>query len=213
MGELKTIKVREDTHKLLKKIAEMKQCSIAEAIDYLVNLFFGGGSSGEKAIKAIKEKDITNAFEGLRCSRCGRPIPVGELVHWIRYEYVDGSAKTVYLCFECAHPQLGKLYLKKKELETVVKQLRKEADSLVKQIQQMKAEIDLMQIKQQIMDLWKQLSNVATLDQSKVNMLFDKLNELIERVENLEMILKLSSRGRRRKVEEEEEVEVVEEHV
>jgi len=187
---LKQVKVSDEVYEQLKKIAEKNgNISLNDVVKMLLNLYLGGSS--ERTIDKILTKEFI-ADRELYCSVCKRKINVGEPVTWVKYVYSDGSSVTRYLCFECANPHLGKLYKKKKEMEVVVKQLKKEADQLVEQIQQLEQVADVLKLKKEIMDFWNSIRMVFTNDPNlqKVDMFFDKLNELIDKVNRLEAMVK-----------------------
>jgi uncharacterized protein YaaN involved in tellurite resistance len=83
------------------------------------------------------------------------------------------------------------LYKKKKEIETVVKQLKREADQLVEQIQQLEQVAEVAKIKKEVMDFWHAIRMTFTNDPNlqKVDMFFDKLNELLDKVNRLEAMV------------------------
>jgi len=132
---MKMIKVSDQLHEKLKELAEKRGISIHDLVEEMLSVYLGG-STTDKAIKRIVDKEILSMYEA-RCSRCGKNIGVGEHIRYILYEYEDGSKSRAVLCSDCSlslNPQLWKLYIKKRELETVIRQLRAEADRLAREV-------------------------------------------------------------------------------
>jgi len=187
---VKQIKVSEDVYEQLKKIAEKNGgISLNDAIKMLLNIYLGGSS--ERTIDRILSKEFV-ADREIMCSHCKRVVKVGEPVQWVKYLYSDGSAVTRYLCFECANPHLGKIYRKKKEMEIIVKQLKQEADKLVEEINQLEQVKEVYTVKSEIMQFWRDIKTTFINDPNlqKVDTFFDKLNELLDKVNRLEALVK-----------------------
>ena len=187
---MKQIKVSEDVYEQLKKIAEKNGgISLNDAIKMLLNIYLGGSS--ERTIDRILSKEFV-ADREIMCSHCKRVVKVGEPVQWVKYLYSDGSAVTRYLCFECANPHLGKIYRKKKEMEIIVKQLKQEADKLVEEINQLEQVKEVYTVKSEIMQFWRDIKTTFINDPNlqKVDTFFDKLNELLDKVNRLEALVK-----------------------
>jgi predicted CopG family antitoxin len=187
---MKQIKVSEDVYEQLKKIAEKNGgISINDVVKALLNIYLGGSS--ERTIDKILSKEFV-ADREIVCSHCKRAVKVGEPVQWVKYLYSDGSAVTRYLCFECANPHLGKIYRKKKEMEIIVKQLKQEAGELVEEINQLEQVKEVYTVKSEIMQFWRDIKTTFTSDPNlqKVDAFFDKLNELLDKVNRLEATVK-----------------------
>jgi predicted CopG family antitoxin len=187
---VKQIKVSEDVYEKLKQIAEKNgDISLNDAIKMLLNIYLGGSS--ERAIDKILTKEFI-ADREIMCSHCKRVVKVGEPVQWVKYLYSDGSATTRYLCFECSNPHLGKIYRKKKEMEIIIKQLRQEADKLVEEINQFEQVKEVYTVKSEIMQFWRDVKTTFTNDPNlqKIDAFFDKLNELLDKVNRLEAMVK-----------------------
>jgi predicted CopG family antitoxin len=208
---LKQIKVSEDVYNMLKQIAEKNGgISLNDVVKMLLNLYLGG--STERTIDKIVTKEFIADSEKV-CSRCKRKINVGEPIYWIKYIYTDGSSTTRYLCFECANPSIGKIYKKKKEMEVVIKQLKQEADRLVEEINQLEQAKSVLEIKKEVMEFWNSIRMVFINDPNlqKVDMFFDKLNELIDKVNRLEAMVKpaiepIKAKAKKKEVYEQERV-------
>jgi Ribbon-helix-helix protein, copG family. len=196
---MKQIKVSEDVHEKLKEIAEKQGCSINDVIKMLLNLYLGG--SGERTIDKILTKEFVADSEKT-CSKCKRKIEVGEIVYWVKYVYSDGGATTRYFCIECANPHLAKIYKKKKEMEIVVKQLKREADRLVEEINKLEHVRSVYTIKNEIIQFWREFKQVfgENPDYKVVEQFLDKLNELADKVNRLEAMVTSSLTEDKRKV-------------
>jgi predicted CopG family antitoxin len=187
---VKQIKVSEDVYEKLKQIAEKNGgVSINDVVKMLLNIYLGGSS--ERAIDRILSKEFV-ADREIMCSHCKRVVKVGEPVQWVKYLHSDGSAVTRYLCFECANPHLGRIYRKKKEMEIIIKQLKQEADKLVEEINQLEQVKEVYTVKSEIMQFWRDIKTTFISDPNlqKVDTFFDKLNELLDKVNRLEALVK-----------------------
>jgi predicted CopG family antitoxin len=187
---MKQIKVSDDVYEKLKQVAEKNgDISLNDVIKMLLNIYLGGSS--ERAIDKILSKEFVADSEKV-CSKCKKKINVGEPVYWVKYVYSDGSSSTRYFCLECANPHLGKIYKKKKEMEIIIKQLRQEADKLVEEINQLEQIKEIYAIKNEIMQFWRDIKTTFTSDPNlqKVDTFFDKLNELLDKVNRLEALVK-----------------------
>ena len=187
---MKQIKVSEDVYEKLKQIAEKNGgISLNDVVKMLLNLYLGG--SAERTIDKILTKEFI-ADRELFCSVCKRKINIGEPVTWIKYVYSDGGSVTRYLCFECANPHLGKLYRKKKEIETIVKQLKQDADKLVEEVNQLEQAVEVAKLKKEVMDFWRAFSETFSNnpDYRVVEQFLDKFNELLDKVNRLEATVK-----------------------
>ena len=187
---VKQIKVSEDIYEQLKKIAEKNgDISLNDVIKTLLYIYLGGSS--ERSIDKILTKEFIADSEKV-CSKCKRKISVGEPIYWVKYVYSDGSSSTRYFCMECANPHLAKIYRKKKEMEIIIKQLRQEADKLVEEINQFEQVKEVYTVKREIMQFWRDIKTTFTNDPNlqKIDTFFDKLNELLDKVNRLEAMVK-----------------------
>lgn len=198
---MKQIKVDDDVHEKLKEIADKRQISINSLIKELLNIYLGGFISDRVIDKVITKEFIADTEK--YCSKCKRKIEIGESVTWVKYLYSDGSAKTIYYCFECANPSIGKVYRKKRELELIIKQLKVEADRLVNEISKLESLRDFYKLKSDVMQFWKEFRNIIANDPSvdrvnEFNEFFDRLIELMDRVNRLESLLSISLDDKKR---------------
>lgn len=205
---MKQIKVDDDVHEKLKEIADKRQISINDLVRELLNLYLGGFTT-EKAVEKVVSKELITDSEKY-CYKCKRKIEIGETVTWIKYVYSDGSAKTLYYCFECANPNIAKIFKKKREMELVVKQLKNEADRLVDEINKLETIRDFYKLKSDVLQFWKEFRHVVANDPSvdKVNTFFDKLIELMDRIVRLEQIVSSIDMRKRRQMHQQSVVHV-----
>jgi len=118
------IKIPEDVYSKLKEYADKKGISLKEYLmPYLEAI--AKKESLDFIKKPPKSAIIVNKFK-TKCLRCGKLLNEGDLVYWI-----EGVG--VY-CLDCYYSffdkSLAKMYLRKRELERIVKELRKEANAL-----------------------------------------------------------------------------------
>jgi len=186
---MKQIKVSEEIYDKLKQIADKSGgISINDVIAKLLNLYLGG--STDRTIDKILTKEFI-ADREVVCSKCKKTIGIGEVVYWVKYVFSDGSKSTRYFCFECANPSLGKLYKEKRKMHVVIKQLKQEADKLVEEINQLEQIKTVLDIKKELIQFWRDIKTTFINDPNlqKVDMFFDKLNEIADRVDRLEAMV------------------------
>jgi hypothetical protein len=179
---LRVIKVSDHVYERIKQIAEQKQISLNNVIEELLNIVTAG-QHDTKPIKRIYTKDISLQWDD-KCDRCGRELKRGEIAHYTRIEFEDGSVKKTILCYECYLPSsaLAKQYLQVKKYEQIVKGLKKEADQLVELIEQAKLFGGLAEAKQQIDSVLRELDNayvVGVISKQEYNELRQKLEEIL----------------------------------
>jgi predicted CopG family antitoxin len=190
---VKVVKISDNVYDKLKDLAEKRSISLNQLVEEILNVYLGGES--DRAIKKIVSMDLINEYENKRCRKCGKQLAVGEQIHYIKYEYHDGSVRVVYYCLDCWYSTsaLAKQYLTKKKLELTVKGLRQEADKLVEEIKTLQQQLEEIKIQ---LDVRKALAKIREeldflLSQELIrredyNKLLSKVEELLLRIEELE---------------------------
>jgi chromosome segregation ATPase len=114
---------------------------------------------------------------------------------WVKYEYADSSARSVYYCLDCWYSTsaLAKKYLKLKELEATVRGLKQEADKLVEKIKQyekmleeLKIQLDVRQALVKLRDEMEFLLSQRLITIQDFKQALAKVEELLLRIEELE---------------------------
>jgi len=208
---MKTVKISDDVHEKLSKLAEKRNISLNDLITEILNVYLGG-SSEERPIKNIIDKVIVATRED-KCHRCGRTIKVGEQFRYVKYIYEDAPPKVYKECIDCylQTSALGKYYLEKRKLEITIRELKKMADELVERIERLKLSAEIFNIKNEIINLLRSIKhpllsfNAKKEDVQAVLEKLEKLDELVSRVEKLESMV-MSSPFVRRKIVREEAV-------
>jgi len=185
---VKQIKVSDDVHEQLLKIAEKNGVSVNDAVKMLLNLYLGGSS--ERVIDKVLAKEFVADSEKI-CSKCRRKVEVGEVIYWIKYVYSDGSSTTRYFCFECANPSIAKIYRKKREMEIVVKQLKAEADRLAEDISRLEHVKSVYELRNDVIQFWRLFKNTFSdnPDYKAVETFLDKFNEIVDRLNRVEAFI------------------------
>jgi len=190
---MKVVKISDNLHDKLKELAEKRGVSLNQLIEEILNVYLGGES--DRAIKKIVSIDLINEYEGKKCRKCGKQLAIGEQIHYIKYEYHDGSVKVVYYCLDCWYSSsaLAKQYLTKKKLELVVRGLKQEADKLVEEIkryekmlEELKIQLDVRQALAKIREKLEFLLSQELIRREDYNKLLSKVEELLLRIEELE---------------------------
>jgi negative regulator of replication initiation len=188
---MKQIKVSDQVYDKIKELSEKRGCSMADVVEEMLNIYLGG-ASGDKAIKEYKDRVIVLQYNS-KCRVCGKELKAGSLARYILYVYEDGSKKGGVYCLECyfmSNPALAKLYVKRKELEAVIKQLNDEINRKVELLSKYEYQVKVAEIKREILQLIKDIRLNITNDQKLIE-LSKKLEELYNIVEKLEIPLSL----------------------
>jgi hypothetical protein len=76
-------------------------------------------------------------------------------------------------------------------MEIIVKQLKKEADSLVEEIKRLEQVKAVYEVKNELIQFWREFKQVfgENPDYKVVEQFLDKLNELIDKVNRLEAVV------------------------
>ena len=198
---MKVVKISDKLHDILVDLVEKRRketgvdISVSQLLEEIVNVYIGGQRDGKALVKVNSPREIQNEFENIHCSKCKKKIEIGEMCVWIKYEYADGSARSVYYCLDCWYSSsaLAKQYLTKKKLELVVRGLKQEADKLVEQIkmyqqqlEEIKIQLDVRQVLAKIRDELDFLLSQELIRREDYNKLLSKVEELLLRIEELE---------------------------
>jgi pyruvate-formate lyase len=184
---MKPVKLREEVYELIQKLAEKEQTSMATIIEKAIALYTGG-TSDTAPLKSYREFEIVNYYTR-KCSKCGRELKEGERIILIKYEYEGAPPKNIYLCADCylsLDPRLGKIFRKKKELELTIRQLRKEAEELSKQVSIMELAVAV----KNLLDLYLKSKGTSEEGRRTVEVL-EKLEEVTEKLRLLESSVKV----------------------
>lgn len=190
---MKTIKVSDSLYSRLKDIADKRGLSVAQFIDEALSVYLGGSS--DRPIKNILTKVITLHYQS-KCRKCNKELSQGDMGYYVKYEYDDGSVKSYVLCLDCyfSSSALAKHYLKKKELEAVIRGLKHEADALASEIKQLQSSRELLNVKlslNQTLNTIKEIlrNDLINIDKERLERLFDQLEEIRERLAKIETLL------------------------
>jgi RNase P subunit RPR2 len=190
-----TIKVSEKVKERLEKLAEkMGGVSINTVVETLLD-HYETGIVKDKPIKSKIDTELVSKYE-TQCSKCGSVIKVGDRFRYIRIEYEDGSKDVVRLCVDCMLEGylLKRYYMKKRELEVVIRELRKEANELIDKINELQKHGDMLKMKAEVMglikdvkDLMRSLSPTSDLRPLLIQIL-EKLDTALDKIDKLEPI-------------------------
>jgi tRNA G26 N,N-dimethylase Trm1 len=191
---MKVIKVSDHVYERIKQLAEQKNISLNNVVEELLNIVTAGHHD-TKPIKKIYTRDISLMWDD-KCDRCGRELKRGEIAHYTRIEYEDGSVRKTILCYECYLPStaLAKQYLQIKKYEQIVKGLKAEADQLVQLIEQARLFSGLAETKEQINSIVRELNNayvVGVISKQAYDELKAKLEEIIAMLNDFDSRLRL----------------------
>ncbi len=198
---MKLVKISDDVYDKLRELAEKKQVSVNNVIAELLNVYIGG-SAEDKPIKRIIDKDIVLQYP-TKCRRCGRELNVGDVAHYVRYEYDDGSTRYYIYCMDCwlQSSALAQYYIKKKQLEATVKGLKDMANKLADKIVRMKTEYNIAVVKEELMNIRRELNLTFVRNAigeqkadelaGKIDKVLDKITEIDAKLKEIEVAMKL----------------------
>jgi hypothetical protein len=127
-----------------------------------------------------------------KCAKCNKPINQGDMVYWVHIEYADNSKRSVVYCTECYYTSidtaLAKKYLRAKELEAIIRGLKKEADRLAEEVKQLEQKVNLLKVEREIEEFWFSFKTAFMNDPSTatVREFLNKLEDLINKARELE---------------------------
>lgn len=197
------VKIDDSIYESIRKIAEKSNRSIKDVVEEALKVYILGAESIDRDVKDVKHRWISVQYRSF-CRKCGKQLEVGDIAFYVRYTYSDGSSKSFIYCPECFYPDsaLAKLYLKRKEMEAVVRGLKNEADKLADEVSRLRTLYDVARLKSDIIDFWRDLRESFSHDPdlAKVNSFMDRLSEIIDRISRLEVAVdRIVSTGRRRR--------------
>jgi len=212
MGE-KKIRISEELYDQLQKLSEKSGKSMRELAEEAIKAYLLGTENIDKPVKAVTGKVIPLQYPS-RCKFCGREIKAGELAYWAKYTFTDNSTRSYVICLDCYYKDtaLAEWYLKKKKLEAVVRGLKKKADQLAEQVERLQREYDIIKIRQEVIELWRDFKNYTihdTVTQQKIMEFMDKLNNLLDKVLELETEIKLMHTAKQKRTRRSIAAEVV----
>lgn len=208
---MKVIKISDQAYEQLKNLAEKRGLSINSVVQEIINVYLGG-TPEDKPIKKIVDKDITLMYPA-KCNRCGRQLSPGDVAHYVRYEYDDAPPKVFIYCMDCwlQSSALAKYYIKKKELEATIKGLKDIADKLAEKIVKMRSEYNIAVVKEELMNIRRELSltvvrniigeNKADELVNRIALVEQKISEINEKLNEIEVAMKLRMKPERKEVE------------
>ena len=207
---MKVIKISDQAYEQLKTLAEKRGLSINNVVQEIINVYLGGRPE-EKPIKKIVDKDITLMYPA-KCDRCGKPLSPGDVAHYIRYEYDDAPPRSFIYCMDCwlQSSALAKYYIRKKELEATIKGLKDMADKLAEKIMRMRSEYNIAIVKEELMKIRHELNlslvrniigNKADELVNRIALVEQKVNEIHEKLNEIEVAMKLRMKPEKREVE------------
>ena len=143
---MKQIKVSDNVYEDIKSLAENKGMSMNQFVQYLLELYKSGGSE-DKPLKKIIEKEDFPIMYPTRCKECKKELKPGDRVYYVKYIYEDGTSRTYITCLDCylkgKAKSLAKIYRKRRELEIVISQLKKEANELADKVNKLESIFDI----------------------------------------------------------------------
>jgi hypothetical protein len=188
------IKVSQQVKERLEKLAEkMGGVSLNTVIESLLD-FYETGNVKDKPIKGKVDVELVSKYE-TTCTKCGGKIKVGDRMRYIKIDYEDGSRDVIKLCVDCMLDAtlLKRYYVRKRELEIVVRELKKEANELVDRIKELEKHADVLKIKAEIMGIMRDVKDLLRSMSSQdvkdlLTRILEKLDTALDKLDKLEPI-------------------------
>jgi hypothetical protein len=188
------IKINENVKERLEKLAEkMGGVSINRVIETLLD-YYETGNVKDKPIKGKVDVELVSKYE-TQCSKCGGKIKMGDRFRYIKVDYEDGSRDVIKLCVDCMLDStlLKTYYKKKRELEVIVRELKKEANELVDRVKELEKYSDTLKIKAEVMSIMRDvkdlLRSVSSQDiKDTLTKIMEKLDLALDKLDQLEPI-------------------------
>ncbi|MEM1834752.1 MAG: hypothetical protein QXO80_06005, partial [Thermosphaera sp.] len=187
---MKVIKISDEAYERLKNLSETRQLSISDVVDDILRVYFGG-TPDDKAINKIIDKDIVIQFE-TKCRKCGRTLAPGDIAHYTRYVYDDKTSKTFITCMDCyTHSALAKMFIEKKRLETIIKQLKDEANKIADRIIEAETQYNIAVLRGELFKVIHELSlnSVRRMLGEQADQLAVKVEEVLRKLEQIDLRL------------------------
>ena len=177
------VRVSQEVYDKLRAISEKSSKSMRELVEEAINAYLLGVEGAEgKDVKGITAKIIPLQFP-TRCKKCGRQLQPGDLGYWAKITFTDNTVRSYTICLDCYYQgtALKEQYLKKRKLEIVVRELRREADRLAEKVEELRAYSKLIEAKRELLKLLREareLLNVITSPERRIEL--EKLNKSLD---------------------------------
>lgn len=180
------VRVSQELYAKLKQLADKSGKSMRELVDEAIRAYLLGSTGIEgKEIKGITAKIIPLQYPA-KCRRCGRQLNPGELAYWVKITYTDNSVRSFIYCLDCYYQSsaLKEHYLKKRQLEKIIKELKKEADQLADRVLELRRKVQLYSVVDEIDRLIREIYDLLgyVLDKERR----DALQQIMQRLEAIE---------------------------
>jgi Ribbon-helix-helix protein, copG family. len=130
-----SVKLSDELHEALEKLAEKTKKTKADIIRDALTMYLGMGAVTDKQIKDVKQREIVAIYSG-KCYRCNKEIRPGDRIVFIKIMYEDNTARSYTYCLDCWYELSDKtivqLELKKRKLERTLRALNNEINKLIK---------------------------------------------------------------------------------
>jgi len=192
MHEVK-VKLQDDLYQKLQEHAEKNNISIAEVIRDSIRSYLEKTEPQTEQMPTLKM--IITKYKS-KCSKCNRDIQVGEIAYW---------SKGVIVCLDCIIASMGDKtlatkYIKKRELEKVIKGLKKIADELEERIAERQAQLKALEIEQKKAEIYELLEDyLKNFNEQQIKEIYEKLKELEEKVEEAKIALTIKIKKQKKK--------------
>ncbi len=190
-----TVKISDELHEQLEKLAEKVNKSKADIIRDALLTYIGVGAVSDKPISDVKSHTAPALYSG-KCSKCSREIKQGDIVGFIKIVFEDKSKKTFVYCLDCYYSlsdkQIVQLEIRKAKLERTIRALTREKNRLIREIDELeKLTSGASKLKTVISDLDIYINQVFHGDNEALKKLLVELTDLNNLLAEYVRIVKL----------------------
>lgn len=169
---------------LFERLRDLSPTSINQFIIDAINHYLNCKAKEKKEADESSLRLIVTKFQG-RCTKCGGLIPLASLAY-----YGKSEGRTILICMDCmveskSDKALAARYVKMRELDKVIKALKREADNLsdkISELQTLKMIDDFLSRYIEIMNLLKEYILHCGGNER------EKLEEIIAKLEDADKI-------------------------
>ena len=203
------IRVDREVYDKLQELAESSGKSIREIVSDILRFYLLASTQHvDKEIKAIKNGFIVLRFKS-RCYRCKKELEEGSEAYYVRVEYTDNTYSSRVYCLDCYFNTIPDTALlrkvrKAKELERIIKAYQRQINKLEEELKSLEVEVEWKKVLQELNLALKEFLRDFPRESLKedIRKLLEKLDQMENRISNVEDSLKLLVKPKLKRVKE-----------
>ncbi len=181
--------VDEEVYNKLKEYADNNNVSMRQALEDILRDYFQPKTTHSPKGIVLGKIDDVILNEDSKCALCGRELKKGY--------HVKFAENLGHICLRCYYRKLydkglAEKYLKIKELQETIKQLKKRADELAAEVEKRQLAVNITKIIERLENVITQIENMRTypaLWNEKYDNILDALMEIEETILGLSWVV------------------------